>query len=157
MHFLETLAVAFDVDQDRRKRAGDAAGGEQHAAEQFERARSPPCAAMAPMFQTTERSASRLVVTMNSRRPAADAAAAMSANRSGVICLAIRSFSGQESRKLSPVADLENVGRGDLGVGVAQRVVIARAGKHEGRHQRAGAHAGDDGIIRPFARRRSSR
>ena len=48
-------------------------------------------------------------------------------------------------------ADLENVGRGDLGIGGLQGVVVARAGKGERRHQRAGAHAGDDGIIRPLA------
>ena len=33
----------------------------------------------------------------------------------------------------------------------SQRFVIARAGKYERRHQRAGAHAGDDRIIRPVA------
>ncbi len=116
MHFGELLAVRLDVDQHRRKSARNAAGGEQHVAEQIERLASPPvaaCAAMAPMFQTTERSASRSVVTTNSRRPRLVRGGDVG-EQAGVICLAMRSLSGQESTKLSPVrADLENVGRGD--------------------------------------------
>ena len=54
-------------------------------------------------------------------------------------------------KALAGRADLENIGRCQLGVGGAQCVVIARPGKDERRHQRAGAHAGDHRIVRPFA------
>ena len=54
-------------------------------------------------------------------------------------------------KTLAGATDLENVGRRDLGIGGAQCVVIARPGKDERRHQRAGAHAGDHRIIRPIA------
>ena len=51
-------------------------------------------------------------------------------------------------KTLAGRADFENIRRGDLGVGVLQGLIVFRAGKGERRHQRAGAHAGDDGIIR---------
>ena len=52
---------------------------------------------------------------------------------------------------LAGAADLENVRGGGLRVERLQGGVVTRAGKREWRHQRARAHAGDDGIIRPLA------
>ncbi len=54
-------------------------------------------------------------------------------------------------KALAGRADFENVGRGDLGIGVLQGGVVFGAGKGERRHQRAGADPGDDRIIRPVA------
>ena len=63
---------------------------------------SPPLAAIAPIFQATGRSASRLVVSTKRRRPRR-CSAATSLNSSGVTRFAINSFSGQVSKKLSPL------------------------------------------------------
>ncbi len=52
---------------------------------------------------------------------------------------------------LAGAADLENIGGRGLGIDRLQRCVVARAGEDEWCHQCAGAHPGDDGIIRTFA------
>ena len=63
-----------------------------------------------------------------------------------------RIFFGGVDEAFAGAADLENIGSGDFCISVAQRAVVFRAGKYERRHQRAGADAGNDKIIRPFAR-----
>ena len=58
---------------------------------------------------------------------------------------------------LAAAAGFENVGRGDLGIFVTQRFVVARARKYEWRHERAAAHAGDHRVIGSLAGRAQPR
>ena len=76
----------------------------------------------------------------------------MSAKSSGVISLAIKSRSGQEfDEALAAPAGFVDIRRGHLGERVAQRVVIARAGKGKGRDQRAAADARHDRVFGTLA------
>src|SRR5208282_539657 len=53
-------------------------------------------------------------------------------------------------KALAGLAGFENVRRRDIGIFLAQRLVVMRAGKDKGRHERAGADSGDHRVVRSF-------
>ena len=155
MHLGEALALRFDVDQHRREDSGNAGGGLDHLTEQFRCARID---AGGDRAHVPDRGALRVELGADDEQPPAvrGIRAAIASMTSGVTCLAISCRSGAASNRLEPnrprtPSNLQEALEGAAGKHLGEHRVVLRAEKGEGRNQRAGAGAGDNGEFRPVA------
>ena len=151
MHLLKPAALAFGLDQDRRKHQGNAGGRRHHVAKQLERLGR---ADRGDLAHVPDRGALGVEIGGDHQQPSALGVLAGDLRhdlRPDIACdqLAqprIAEQPGAEQHAYD--AGIVQQAFGDAaGVELSKRVVILRSEERKGRNQAAGAHARDDGEV----------